>query len=404
MVSDTDSPGPRILPRSLAGATILQIVPTLRDSLLGRTAVDTARALVHAGARAIVAGEPGDLVDELKGFGGEWLSLSTPSLNPLRLRSNARALDEFMAAEGVHIVHARNPGAVRAVRAATQRQGIRLVTELPALPRARMRLAALYLGALSRGDRVISHSMYNARPMIARHRIAAERIGIVPGSVDVEQFDPANVRVERIAALRHSWGIPTGMHILMVPGRLAPWNGHLVLIEAARILADNGIRNVTFILVGNDRRRRFVRKFWKRAQSKGVDTLFRVIGHFQDMPLAYAAADFVVVPYIAPPAHGRMVAEAQAMARPAIISSVGPLPENILAPPHVAEEMRTGWEVEPGDPSALADAIADAIALDDDAYQAQALRAREFAEHRFSPGYASAATLEIYASLLETED
>ena len=171
--------------------------------------------------------------------------------------------------------------------------------------------------------------------------------------------------------LRQTWGIPPGVRIALVPGRIAPWNGHIMLAKAARILADQGMRGVTFVLVGDDRlHRRFARKFWKEAQAAGVDALFRMVGHHADMPAAYAAADIVVVPYTSAPIYGRVVAEAQAMAKPVIASSVGPLPENMMTPPRVADELRTGWEVAPGDPAELAKAISAALALDADGYRA----------------------------------
>ena len=63
-------------PRSLAGATILQLVPALRDDPAGHAAVDIALTLLQSGARAIVAGEGGPLVGELRAFGGEWLPMT----------------------------------------------------------------------------------------------------------------------------------------------------------------------------------------------------------------------------------------------------------------------------------------------------------------------------------------
>jgi glycosyltransferase involved in cell wall biosynthesis len=360
--------------------------------------------LVHVGARAIVAGERGELVDELKSFGGEWLPFASATFNPAKLRANAAALDRFVAAERVDIVHAKCAGAAWSALVATDRNSICLITDLPDLPRARMWLASLYLGALGRGDRVISHSMYNARPMMARHHIPVERVSVIPRSIDLEYFNPAKVLPDRVAALRRSWGVPTGMRIVLVPGRVAPWNGHMTLIHAARLLSDNGIDGVTFVLVGDDRRhRRFARSFWKAAQAENVDALFRMVGHHQDMPSAYAAADIAVVPYTAAPVYGRVVAEAQAMARPVIATTVGPLPENMLAPPRIADELRTGWEIPPANPTALARAIADALALDAAEYRALAARARAFAEYMFSPHRAAAATLEIYAELLEAQ-
>jgi glycosyltransferase involved in cell wall biosynthesis len=401
-ISDADAADARVLPRTLAGATVLQLVPALDDSTQARTALSTARALVQAGARAIVAGERGALIDELKSFGGEWLPFASAIFNPAKLRRNAEALQKFVAAERVDIVHAKNAGATWSALAAVDRNGACLITNLPGLPPVRMWLASFYLGAIRRSDRVISHSMFNARPAIARHRIPAERVSVVPPSIDLARFDPAAVPPGRVARLRHSWGIPSGVPVVLVPGRLAPWNGQMVLVDAARILADEGVTAVTFVLAGDDRRhRRFVRSFVRRARELGVDTLFRLVGHHTDMPAAYAAADLVVIPHTAAPVYGRVVAEAQAMARPVVVSSVGPLPEYLLAPPRVADELRTGWAVPPGDATEIARAISHVLSLDADAYRVLCERAREFARSTFSLERAAAATLEIYASVLE---
>jgi glycosyltransferase involved in cell wall biosynthesis len=396
---------PRVLPRTLAGSTVLQVVTTLRDAPKARAAVDVARALVQVGARAIVAGERGELIEELESFGGEWLPFMATAFNLRNRRADATALGRLSAAERVDIIHARTAGAARIAKIAIGRNGIHLVTELPDLPAARMRLAIFSLAALSRGDRVISHSMFNARPMIARHRIPPERIGVIPPSLDLTHFDPATVPPDRVMQLRQAWGIPHGARIAVAPGAIAPQNGQLTLVEAARILAGNGMQGVTFVLVGDDQHhRRFVRKFWKRARIGGVDALFRIVGHHADMVAVYAAADTVVVPYIAAPLDGHPVAEAQAMARPVIASSVGALSENLLAPPRNAEDLRTGWEVPPGNAAELANAIAAALALDANAQRAHAARARQFAEYMFSPQRATAATLEVYASLLDGDD
>jgi glycosyltransferase involved in cell wall biosynthesis len=400
-----DGSNPRASPRALAGATVMQIVPALRDTLPVRASISVARALVRAGARAIIAGGRGELINELKGFGGEWLPFAAASFNPTQLKVNADALDKFMSVEGVHITHAKSAGAAWSALIAAKRNSIYLITELPDLPRPQMWLGSFYLGALSRGDRVIAHSMYNAGPMIVRHRIPLERINIIPRSIDLTSFSPANVHTERVAALRKAWGIPSDARIVLVPAQIAARNGHLVLTQAARILHRNGMRDVTFVLIGDDRRHRgFVRRFWRAAQEQGVDALFRVVGYHSDMPSAYAAAKVVTLPYISEPIYGRAAAEAQAMARPVVASAIGPLRNNILAAPSVADHLRTGWQVEPGNPKQLAAGISAALALDTSSYRALAARARQFAERKFAPDCAVATTLEIYASLLRSKD
>jgi glycosyltransferase involved in cell wall biosynthesis len=76
------------------------------------------------------------------------------------------------------------------------------------------------------------------------------------------------------------------------------------------------------------------------------------------------------------------------------------LPEHVLVPPRMPEELRTGWVVAPADPIGLAHTIKLALELDATDYQAMAARAREFAEYMFSPESAAAATRAVYMSLL----
>src|SRR3954447_11163624 len=86
-----------VSPRTLAGATILQIVPRLREEPVARTAVEVANALLQAGARALVAAEEGPLTSEVAAAGAEWIPLATETTNPLKLRRNARAIEQLIA-------------------------------------------------------------------------------------------------------------------------------------------------------------------------------------------------------------------------------------------------------------------------------------------------------------------
>jgi glycosyltransferase involved in cell wall biosynthesis len=360
--------------------------------------------LIQAGARALVAAERGALVDDLKSFGGEWLPFATTTFNPVKLRRNAEAIATFVAGQRVDIVHAKGAGAAWSALAAAGRNSARTVTDLPDLPRQRMRLAALTFGALGRADRIVARSLFNARPMMERYRIAPQRIAVVPPAIDTALFDPATVHPEHVSVLRKSWGIPSGVRIVLAPGRVARWNGQITLVAAARALSDRGIRGFTFVLAGDDRRdRRYVSSIMAAARRQNVDMLFRVVGHVADMPMAYAASDFVVAPCLKPPLYGRVVAEAQAMAKPVIAAAVGPLPENLLTPPRMADALRTGWVVPPNDPAELATALAVALALDIPSYRAMAARAREFAEFMFAPRRVAEATLDVYRALLEPD-
>jgi glycosyltransferase involved in cell wall biosynthesis len=395
------SPTARAKPRSLAGATILQLVPALRDDPPGRAAVDIALTLLQSGARAIVAGDGGPLVGELRAFGGEWLPMPNDTFNPLRIRSNATQLANLIAGERIDIVHAHSAGAAWSALAATERMPVFLVTSFPDRLPANSWPGNLFRGALARGDRVIAPSSYVSHAMIARYKIPAERITVIPRSIDTTTLNPALVRSDRMAALRRSWGVLPDFRVVLTPGRIGPWNGQLTLVDAARLLVSGGARNIAFVLAGDDRAdKRYTRSLLQRARAHGVDTLFRLVGPSPDMPTALAAADVVVVPALEPPLSGRIVVEAQALGRPVVASTVGVLPESVLCPPRMRDDLRTGWLVRPGDAGQLARAVGAALALDVTAYEALGARARQFIEFAFSPQSVAEAIRAVYTSLL----
>ena len=391
-------------PRTLAGATILQIVPVLREEPLAHAAVDTALTLLQAGARAIVAGDGGPLVGELRAFGGEWIPMANDTYNPLALRRNIHMLERMIGNERIDIVHALSAGSAWSALSAISRMPVWLVTSFGDRLEAPSWLGSKFEGALARGHRIIAPSSYVAHAMIERHKLNADRITVIPRRIDTAQFSPAAVHPDRVAALRRAWGILPNFRIVLVPGRVAPWNGQIGVVDAARLLVGNGRRNVVFVLAGDDRIEPNYRKaVLQRARAQAVDTLFRLVGHCNDMPTALAAADVVVVPALKPPLTGRAVTEAQAMGRPAVVNAVGMLPENVLAPPRMAEELRTGWVVRPGHAGELARGIANALSMDRKTYDAMGARARQFAEFMFSPQSVSAAVRGLYTSLLSRE-
>ena len=387
-------------PRSLAGATILQIVPALSDDAAGHAAVDIALTLLQSGARAIVAGDGGPLVGDLRAFGGEWLPMPNDTFNPLRIKSNARRLASLIAGERIDIVHAQSAGAAWSALSATRRMPVFTVTSFPDQVAADSWPGTAFRRSLARGDRVIAPSSYVSRAMIERYKIAPERITVIPRSVDTAAFNPAAVSADRIAAMRRVWGVLPHMRVVLTAGRIAPRNGQMSMIEAARLLVGGGDRNTAFVFAGDDRgQARYARSLRHRAHTHGIDTLCRFAGTPSDMPAALAAADVVVVPALQP-SSGREIAQGQAIGRPAIATTVGVFPENLLCPPRMRDELRTGWLVRPGNVSELARAITAALALDVTAYEALGARARQFAEFAFSPQSVAEAIRGVYTSLL----
>jgi glycosyltransferase involved in cell wall biosynthesis len=397
----TEAASARAASRGLPGATILQIIPALVETPAARAAVDVAVALLRSGARVIVAAEDGPLNSELQGLGGEYVRLVTDSLNPLAVTRNSRTIASLVAAERIDLVHALGVGASHSAASLKKRAGVWLVHSYATADLRRPTRDKSYSRALLAGDRIIAPSHYVGDLIAARHQVPREKLAIIPRRVDA-RFDPPAISPERAMVLRRGWKIGRGQRVILVPGRIDPAKGQLLLVEAARILTNGGLRGVVFVLAGDNRQHfDYARKIAAQAEAHGVAPLIRQVGHCSDMAGAYMAADFVAVPRIEPPAFALTAAEAMAMGRPVIAANVGALPEIVLAPPTVGEAARTGWLAETDDPVSFARAIAAALAIDHTAYGLIATRARRMANQLFAPTRVAAATLGLYSSLLE---
>lgn len=395
------SAGARPLARSLAGATALQIMPALNDEPSVRAALNISGALLRAGARSLVASGGGPLVSEFHAQGGEWIPFPNAHMNRWNLGRAANALEDIIAAERIDIVHALSAGGAASAHAVKEKMPLRMVTSLPDGVVKRTWFENRSFEALARGERIIIHSAFMATPMIKQYEMPHDRIVVIPHSIDIARLDPATVRPDQSAGIRNSWRVRAGERVFLAPGRVAPGSGHITLVDAVRVLVNGGLRGAVFVIPRDDQNDpKHVRSVAERAAAQGVDGLFRFSNPPFDMLTLQCAADVIIVPAVEPPTDGRIVAEAQALARPVIASTSGVLPENLLAPPRTTSELRTAWLARPEDPVSLARAIGAALTLEETAFRALGARARQFAEATFSPQSVAAATLAVYTSVL----
>ncbi len=386
----------------LAGRTILQIIPELQAGGAERTTVDIAAALSAAGARALVASEGGRLVAELQAKGGVWLPFPAAAKNPLKMLGNIRKLSRLCAAEKVDLVHARSRAPAWLALAAARAMRLPFVTTYHGSYAGASAVKVLYNSVMARGDVVIANSAYTADSIARMHPFARSRTRVIHRGTDFSAYLPSAVDPERIGALRQAWGVEPEQRIVLLAGRLTGWKGQRVLIEATRLLKEQGrLSDAVCILAGDAQGRDdYVRELDGLIAAGGLEGRVRRVGHCTDMPAAFLAAAVVVVPSTEPEAFGRVAVEAQAMGTPVIVSDLGAVPETVIGPPQCLPQERTGWHVPPGDAAALADAIADVLALRPSQRDALACRARQHVEGHFSLEHMVGETLDVYTALL----
>ncbi len=401
---------------------ILQVVPELSAGGAERTTIEMAEAVSRAGGRALVVSAGGRLEDELAEAGGELIRFPAKTKNPFAILYNAARLAQLIRSRGVSLVHARSRAPAWSALLAARRTRRCFVTTYHGIYNQNSGLKAWYNGVMARGDAVICNSEYTAEIVRGRHPEAARRVGVIYRGVDLNAFDPASVCAERVRAVREQWGVNGAKRIVLLPARLTRWKGQTVLIEAAaQLLARGEYGDVAFVLAGDEQTRSsFKAELEASIESLGLRGRVFIPGHCADMPAAFKASAFTVLPSIEAEAFGRVAVESQAMGCPVIASNIGAFPETVPAGPgmlaHAASsEAAAGedgaqcqaapgpWLFEPGNASALSESLRYALAMDGGALEALRQRGIERVRSSFSTRALQLQSLTVYDRLLGTQ-
>jgi glycosyltransferase involved in cell wall biosynthesis len=185
---------------------------------------------------------------------------------------------------------------------------------------------------------VVVTSAWTGQQVLSRYAIPAGRVHVARPGVD------------RVAAPAR----PVRGHLICV-GVLGPHKGQDILVEALADLAD---RDWHCVLAGGlDRDPDFVDQLQARITRLRYGHRIRLAGILTGAALsrAYTTADLLVAPSRSE-TYGMVVTEALAHGLPVIAAAVGGLPEALGS---AADGARPGQLVPPGDPAALAAALAD---------------------------------------------
>lgn len=193
-------------------------------------------------------------------------------------------------------------------------------------------------------SRIIANSMATAEAFVAAGGDRA-RVSVVHNGIDPAGFGPRSDEQEM--RLRHDLGLGREP-IVAVFGRLSPWKGQHVLIEALTLLPGVHALIVGAALYGEDAYAADLQR-----QVKALDLADRVhfLGFRSDIPDLMRLADVIVHTSVAPEPFGRVLVEGMLAGRPVVAARGGGALE-------VIEDGISGMLIPPADPGALARAVA----------------------------------------------
>jgi glycosyltransferase involved in cell wall biosynthesis len=171
---------------------------------------------------------------------------------------------------------------------------------------------------------------------------------IIPNAVDLADFAAPVDRAE----VRASLGVPAGAPLLVMAGRISPWKGQHVFVEAlARVVAACPTAHGVIVGLAEEADGPgYAARVQAQAAALGLGEHLRMAGFRNDMPQVLGAADVVVHCSVKPEPFGRVIIEGMAAGRPVVASALGGAAEIIA-------DGQDGLLTPAGDPDALADAL-----------------------------------------------
>ena len=372
---------------------ILQVLPALRAGGVERGTIEMVRAIAGAGGMALVASSGGRMVPLVERAGGRHVTFGLLTKDPLGIWLNAGRLARLIRAEAVDLVHARSRAPAWSALLAARRTGAAFVTTWHGVYGENLPFKRHYNSVMARGDRVIAISGFVADRIARDYAVEPGCLRTIPRGADTAAFDLRAVRSDRVHALARDWNLPEAAAVIMLAGRITPWKGQGLLLEAlARLPPDTP--EWVCVLVGPEQRGSgYAARLLAQAGRLGLSRRLRFAGQCDDMPAALALAHVVVAPSLRPEPFGRIVVEAQAMGRPVVVAAHG-------APMETVQHGVSGYLFPPGDAAALAETLSYVLSLDGEDRDNLAYWARAGVVERYSAERMQRATLAVYDELL----
>ena len=370
--------------------SVLQVLPHLNSGGLVSGAVEISEALQKTGMNSFVASAGGRREREITKAGGKVINFSLGSKNPIIMLLNVYKLSRIIKKYKINIIHARSRAPAWSAYLAAKKTGIPFVTTFHGTYSIQNKLKKKYNSIMVKSDRVIAISRFINNHILSNYNIDKDKIVTIHRGINIERFNYLKVADERLISLLNIFNIPEDSFVVLLPGRITRWKGHILLIEAIFKLQRS---DIICLFVGDSQgRKKYYAELEKILDKFKLKNNFRIIPNQTDMATVYKLADVVVSSSLDPEAFGRVIVEAQAMGRPTISANHGGGSEIII-------DGLTGWLFKPGDADDLSDKINKALSLNKDNRDKLAINAIKRAKLNFNNETMCAKTLQVYAEL-----
>ena len=377
---------------------VLQVIPKLGYGGAETGCYDLAHYLHENQCKSYIVTSGGGLVRYIDKKKVKLIKLPVHSKNPILIFFNAIMLIFIILFNNISIVHARSRAPAWSCFFATKITRKKFVTTFHGTYNFNNIIKKFYNSIMVRSDLVIAGSNFifsHINKNYFKHLSLKKKFLVIFRGINVDYFDPSTTTEAEEKQLLVDWKIDKSKKIILIPGRLTPWKGQEMFINALSMVnKELGYESFYAVILGSDQGRSVYTKKLKRlAEQHRLTSQLKFIDHCEKMPVAYKISDLIVSASIEPEAFGRVVVEAQSMEKPVLASDIGGSNETI-------ENNKTGFLFEAGNPTSLSNKILKVLNLDESTLKSMGNEGRKNIIKKFNVEKMCFSTYAEYKKLL----
>ena len=371
--------------------SVLQVLPHLNSGGLVSGAIEISLSLINNNFNSYVLTKGGRREREIVRAGGILFKMNVASKNPIVMFKNIYKIIKIIKDYKIDIIHTRSRAPAWSAYFAAKKMNIPFITTFHGTYGINNRIKKKYNSIMVRGDKVIAISAFIKNHIISNYNVDEDRVETIPRGIDISVFNSENVSNERLIYFTNKFNIMDNSYVILLPGRITRWKGHILLIKA---IAELKRKDLLCIFVGDSQgRTKYVAELHNLINKYELTNKFRIAENQIDMSAIYKLSDIVISASTDPEAFGRVIAEAQAMGRLTIAADHGGASEIVV-------DGVTGWLFEANNSSALAKKIDYALNISLEDRNIMAINSVERIKKNFNNKFMSLRTIKVYKDIL----
>jgi glycosyltransferase involved in cell wall biosynthesis len=377
---------------------VLQVIPKLGYGGAETGCFDIAHYLTENNCQSFIVTSGGELLKFVDKKKVKIFKLPVQSKNPLLIFINSIILIGIILLNNISIVHARSRAPAWSCLIASKITRRKFVTTFHGTYNFKTNFKKFYNSVMVRSDLIIAGSNFifsHIKENYSKYLNNNKKFLVIFRGINIDYFDSSTTLENDEKKLLKQWDIEKDKKIILLPGRLTPWKGQEVFIEAVNLInIELGYEAFYTVILGSDQGRElYKKKLIRLSEQYRMAKQIRFIEHCKNMALAYKVSDIIVSASNEPEAFGRVSVEAQSMGKPIIASNIGGSNETVI-------NEKTGFLFESNNAKSLSKQILRALNMDETSLKMMGIEARKNVTQRFNVEKMCFSTYSEYKRLL----